>query len=72
MGNDSGDSHDALLARLDERSKGVKEGLASFIDSASKTYVTKDEFEPVKRIVYGLVSAILLAVLGGSLALVLR
>lgn len=35
-------------------------------------YVTQDQFTPVKNIVYGLVSAILLAVIGALVALVLK
>jgi thiosulfate reductase cytochrome b subunit len=35
-------------------------------------YVTQDQFEPVKKIVYGLVSIILVAVVGGLIALVIR
>jgi hypothetical protein len=33
-------------------------------------YVTKDEFEPIKKIVYGLVGLILVAVVGALLSLV--
>ena len=35
-------------------------------------YVTKYEFDPVKKVVYGLVGAILLAVIGGIVALVVK
>jgi hypothetical protein len=35
-------------------------------------YVTQDEFEPVKKIVYGMVGVILLAVIGALITLVLR
>lgn len=35
-------------------------------------YVTQDQFEPVKKIVYGQVSIILLAVVGAIVALVIR
>lgn len=35
-------------------------------------YVTKDQFEPVKKVVYGMVSVILLAVVGALVALVVR
>ena len=35
-------------------------------------YVTRDEFAPIKQIVYGMVSVILLAVVGAIVALVLR
>jgi hypothetical protein len=34
-------------------------------------YVTHDEFEPVKKVVYGLVSLILVAVVGALLGLVI-
>ena len=35
-------------------------------------YVTNEQFEPVKKIVYGMVSVILLAVIGAVVALVLK
>lgn len=35
-------------------------------------YVTMDQFEPVKKIVYGMVSVILLAVIGAVVALVVK
>ena len=35
-------------------------------------YVTKYEFDPIKKVVYGLVGAILLAVIGGVVAMVLK
>lgn len=35
-------------------------------------YVTKDQFEPVRNVVYGLVSLILVAVVGALVALVIR
>jgi hypothetical protein len=38
----------------------------------SGNYVTKDQFEPVRKIVYGMVSIILLAVMGAIIALVVK
>lgn len=35
------------------------------------SYVSKDEFEPVKKIVYGLVGLILVTVVGGLLGLII-
>lgn len=40
--------------------------------SLEKEYVTQDQFEPIKRIVYGLVSIILTSVVVGVLALVIK
>jgi len=35
-------------------------------------YVTQDQFEPVKNIVYGMISVVLLAVIGAVVALVIK
>lgn len=45
--------------------KAIKEKL-------EKEYVTTDMFEPVQKIVYGLVSVILLAVIGAVVALIMK
>ncbi len=37
-----------------------------------KDYVTQDQFEPIKKIVYGLVGTILMAVVGAIVALVIK
>lgn len=37
-----------------------------------KEYVTQDQFEPIRNVVYGLVSITLLSVVGAVIALVLR
>jgi len=46
---------------------GKMDELANKIDNH---YVTKDEFNPVKSVVYGLVATILIAVLGAIVGLV--
>jgi hypothetical protein len=48
-----------LLTTLKVRLEAVEKSLESF--------VTKKEFEPVRNLVYGLVAAILLAVIGALL-----
>lgn len=60
--NSLNDKDRDILIRLDERSAAMKEKLDQFIDSIPKTYTTKEEFDPVKRIVYGLVTLALVAV----------
>ena len=45
-------------------------GLEIKMEQVSKSYVTRGEFEPVQRIVYGLVGAVLLTVVGAVIALV--
>lgn len=53
------------LSYIKDEVKGVKEQIGS-------QYVTKAEFTPVKNVVYGLVAIILIAVVGGLLALVVK
>jgi hypothetical protein len=52
--------------------KTVKEDVKDIKDKLEKDYVTQDQFTPVKNIAYGLVSTILLAVIGALVALVLK
>lgn len=63
-----------LLQRIDERTKQlfqktseIKDELDTFKRQLEQDYVRREEFEPVKKIIYGLVGAILIAV-SGSLA----
>ena len=48
----------------------IKEKLNAVDNKVSSHYVSKEEFEPIKKIVYGLVSLILIAVVGALVALV--
>lgn len=58
------------LAIMDTKLDNVIEKLNSVDDKVSQHYVSKEEFDPIKKIVYGLVSLILIAVVGALLALV--
>ncbi len=49
----------------------VEEKVDSIDRKLELDYVTQDQFEPVKKVVYGLVSLILVAVVGALIALVL-
>lgn len=48
----------------------IKRDVGEIKKSLQDDYVTRDEFQPVRNIVYGLVTSILLTVLGAILALV--
>ncbi len=50
----------------------IEEDIKDVNDKLESNYVTQDQFEPVKNIVYGMVASILLAVVGAIIALVLR
>lgn len=48
----------------------IKRDLADIKQLQQHNYVSKDEFEPVKKIVYGLVGLTLVAVVGALISLV--
>ena len=53
------DQRDELIARTDERIKLLSDKLHAFVESAHRAFVTKDEFRPVRLVVYGMASIIL-------------
>ena len=55
-----------LLIRIDERTKQ----LTFRFEEAKRSFVRKEDFDPVKRIVYGMVGIILTAVVTALVALV--
>lgn len=50
----------------------VERRIDSIDDKLEKNYVSQDQFAPVKNIVYGMVSVILVAVIGAIIALVIN
>jgi archaellum component FlaC len=46
------------------------ERLEESIDDIKKAYVTKEEFSPVKSVAYGMVSIVLVTVMGALLSLI--
>lgn len=65
-------SDETQLAVLQTDITYIKEKLNGIDNKVSSHYVSKEEFEPIKKIVYGLVSLILIAVVGGVVGLVIR
>lgn len=73
----NGEEQNALFARLDERTEGIARELSALRSDltgqqrhVSQNYVRRDEFRPVKALVYGFVSVTMVAVVGSLLALV--
>lgn len=50
----------------------IKKEVTKISKKLSREYVTKVEFEPIRKIVYGLIALILTAILGAGLRLLLR
>ena len=59
----------AVILNKVARIEADVQGINSKLDA---DYVTQDQFEPVKKIVYGLVSLILVAVVGALIALIIK
>jgi hypothetical protein len=58
------------LAVATEKIDTIKIDVNDIKTKLEREYVTQDQFDPVKKIVYGLVSLILVAVVGALIALV--
>lgn len=50
----------------------IKKDMSDIKETLTKSYVSREEFEPIKRLVYGLVSLILVAVVVALLALIIQ
>lgn len=63
-------SDETQIALIQNDLTYIKEKLNAVDIKVSNHYVSKEEFEPIKKIVYGMVSLILVAVVGAIVALV--
>ena len=63
-------SDETKLAVIQTDLTYIREKLNAVDNKVSSNYVSKEEFEPIKNIVYGLVSLILVAVVGALVAIV--
>ena len=57
---------------IKEQIKANLESVTKHIEAMEKQYVKKEEFSPVRAITYGLVGLIMIGVISGVLALVVR
>ena len=61
-------NNDLIVYKIDE----LKSQFTDFEKSLKSTYVTKTEFLPIQKLVYGMVGLILVSVVGAVLALVVK
>ena len=57
---------------VDKTRTELKSDISTLQSKIDDHYVTKDEFDPIKRLVYGLVGLILIAVFSSLVALVIK
>lgn len=62
----------ALIIERQETLQQTVEHIRKTLDNLDKRYVKREEFWPVRTLVYGFVAVILLAVAGALVALVVR
>ncbi len=62
----------AELAVMQNDLTTIKEDVADIKRTLKHEYITQNEFDPVKKVVYGLVGIILVTVAGAVVALVMR
>lgn len=60
------------IAVMQRDIKYLTEKVNEISDKLDEKYVTQDEFDPIKKIVYGIVALILTAVVGAIVSLVLN
>lgn len=67
------DEFKILVLRMDERTQSMQKelkDLKDLLEAAKSDFVTKEEFSPVKAVVFGTVSLILTSVISGLIYLV--
>ena len=65
-------NNDTKLAVLQNTVDYIKEEVIEIKTVVTTKYVTRDEFQPIKNLVYGMVTLILSGVILGLLSLVIR
>jgi len=60
------------IAVMANNIENIKEDVKEIKTKLQNNYVTKAEFEPIKKVVYGMVGTMLVGVLGALLVVVLK
>jgi len=66
------ESIDTKLALLQQGVGFIKEEVKSINNKLEKDHITRDQFEPVRNLVYGLVGLMLTAVIVGLMAVIIK
>lgn len=72
MTKSQSDTIDTKLAVMANNIEYIKSDIIEIKNQLKADYVTREEFGPIKKIVYGLVSLILVAVVGAMITLILK
>lgn len=72
MVEDNKQSTETTLALIKQKLDSLGEKIDKIDKSLECDYVTQDQFDPIKRIVYGMVGVILLGVVAALFALIIK
>lgn len=64
-------NNETTIALMAQDIKYIKEDVTEIKLKLEKDYVTREEFEPIKKVVYGLIGLILVAVVSALIGLVI-
>ena len=65
------EEHQVELAVMANKIDHIESNVRDIKEALQEKYVTQDQFEPIKRIVYGMVAIVLTGVIGAIIGLVL-
>jgi len=65
-------SNEVDLAVIQTDISYIKESMTKIVETLDKNYVTRTEFDPIKRIVYGMVGLILVTVFLALLTIIVK
>lgn len=65
-------SEETKIAVMQEQIMGIKDTVERIEQKLENKYVSKEEFQPIKRLVYGCVSIILSSVIVAMVALIIK
>lgn len=62
----------STISKIDSMKNGFMVEQREFRDEIKKDFISREEFDPIKKLVYGFVTFILLAVLAAFMAVIIR
>lgn len=66
------DQNGVLLARIDERVVQLQADVKRLQETMESRFITREEFQPIRLVVYGLVGIVLLSFIGALATLIIR
>lgn len=69
---EKGQSTETILALINKDLEFIKSNVSSIAKKMEDGYVTKSEFDPIKKIVYGMVGLVLTGIVIAVLSLVIK